>query len=175
MKVIQNGLARLRIDELVVKKGNGFFQQVAQPTVLLFSGLFQGAGGTQLHAGALSQPAQCLGEIPAFFLHHKSKDIAALIALAEAAPGAGIREDDKGGGARVAVEWAEAREIFPRPAQLHGFGDQVYDIEASLDFFYAAHLPWAGYLEKHWARLRPMFSPAKDYNLVPTRLFVRTL
>ena len=91
--------------------------------MLFFCSLLYGSGSMELHPGALCQTAQRFREIPAIFLHHEFEDVAALIALAEAAPGAGIREDDKSGGACIAVEGTETGVAFSGFAQLYSLGD----------------------------------------------------
>ena len=122
-----------RVEQVVAEEGDRVFQELAQVIVLFGGRLLLGGSRLELHAGFIGQEAQGLGKIPAFLLHHKAEDIAALVALPKAAPGAGIREDDKGRGARVGMERAEARVVLARPAQLHRLGDQVYDIDAGLD------------------------------------------
>ena len=121
------------VEQLVAVECDRFFQELAQVIVLFGGRLLLGRGRLELHAGFLRQEAQGLGKIPALFLHHIAEDIAALVALPEAAPGAGILEDDKSRGARVGMEGAKSRVVLPRAAQLHRLGDQVYDIDAGLD------------------------------------------
>ena len=117
-EVIQGGLARRGIQQRIAVKVDCLLQQVAQPVVFLELFLFFGGEFLQLDPGALRQAVQRFAEIDILLLHQELEDIAALVALTEAAPCARLRPDDKGRRARVAVERTEAGVVLARAAQL---------------------------------------------------------
>ena len=103
--------------ELVTVKSDRFFQQGTQVLVLFGGFLLLGRGRLELHAGFFGQGVQGLAEIPALFLHYITEDIAALVALPKAAPGARFGEDHEGRRARVGVEGAKAGVVLARTPQ----------------------------------------------------------
>jgi hypothetical protein len=116
-----------------------FFQQSAQAGVLFFLGLFFGRGRLEHHPGLLGQVLEGRGEVPTFFFHDELEDVPTLVALAEAAPGAGIGEDNEGRGARVGVEGAETGIVLAGAPQLHRLGDQLDDVESGFYFIGYRH------------------------------------
>ncbi len=93
-----------------------------------------------LHARALGQFLQRLAEVDALALHHELEDVAALVALTEAAPRARLGPDHEGGRMFVVVEGAESRIVAPRLAQLHPrLGDEVNDIDFGFDLVGGGH------------------------------------
>src|SRR5689334_12930186 len=99
-------------------KNDRVFKQNMEPVVsFLLFGCLSGKG-RDLHTGARRKLIERFLEIKVFTLHHKFEDIAALVALTEAAPGAGIRPDHEGGSVLVFVEGAKACIVPAGMAQL---------------------------------------------------------
>src|SRR3989304_5566744 len=68
-------------------------------------------------------------EIKVLALHDELKDIAAFIALTEAAPGAALRPDDERGRVLVVMERTKTRIVLARMAQFDtGLRDQICNI-----------------------------------------------
>ena len=65
--------------------------------MFFFLGLPCGVGRLKHHPGLLGQVLKRGGKVPALFLHHEFKNVAAFVALPKAAPGPGVREDYEAG------------------------------------------------------------------------------
>ena len=128
-----------RCGKMVTVERHGFFQQAAQALVGFFFLRLFGLVGFQFDPGAFRHGLQGFLEIPTFLLHYEPEDIAALVTLAETAPGLPVWRNDEGGGFLV-VEGAQAGIILSGAAQFHGFPDQVYDIDAGFDIINLGHL-----------------------------------
>jgi hypothetical protein len=115
-------------------------QQAAPVVEVVVALLLFGAARRERDAGALGQDAQGFGEVDAVALHDELKSVAALVALAEAAPVAALGPHRKGG--RVVLmrmEGAQPGEGAARLPQLDGLGDQFDQIEPALDVVNDAH------------------------------------
>ena len=115
---------------MMFEKRNRIFQQRAQALVSIFLFLALGRLRLQLDAGALRQMAQRFGKIPAFLLHHKLEDIAALVTLPKAAPRPRLWKDHKSWRTRIGVKRAETSVILTTLPQLHRLRHKVHNINA---------------------------------------------
>jgi hypothetical protein len=96
--------------------------------------------GRHFHAGACGEFVERLLEIEVLALHHELEDVAALVALTEAPPRAGLGPDHEGGRLLVVVERTEARIVLPGMAQFDtSLGDEVYDVDAGFDLINGGH------------------------------------
>src|SRR5690242_17068388 len=99
-------------------KNDRIFQQYMEPVVdfLLFGRLL--CKGWDLYAGARCEFIERFLEIKVLTLHHKLENIAPLVALTEATPGARIRPDHEGRRMLIFVEGTKARIVSASMAQL---------------------------------------------------------
>src|SRR6476469_5762653 len=121
-------------------KNDRVFKQNMEPVVdfLLFGRLL--CKGRDLHTGPRRKFIERFLEIKVLTLHHKLEDIATLIALTEATPGAGIRPDHEGGRMLIFVERAKACIVPAGMAQLDTrLRGKIHDIYFGLNLINDRH------------------------------------
>ena len=87
---------RLRgVDEEIAIIGDGEIEQIAQTFVFFFAFHILRRARLEFHSGARRQMFEGIAELPALFLHHEFKNVAAFVALTEAAPRSRFGPDHK--------------------------------------------------------------------------------
>ena len=127
-------------EQVTAVKDDGIFEQLAQVLIGLFllSRLLRESG--QIYTCPGRQLCKRILEFEVLPLHHKLKNIAALVALAKAAPCPGLRPDYKGRRMSIVVEWTEPRVIPARMAQFDtGLGHEVDNIYFGFDLINRGH------------------------------------
>jgi hypothetical protein len=102
--------------------------------------LFFWGWGFELDTRPLSERAKGVGKVPPFFFHQKLKDVSALVALTKAAPCTGFWKNYERRRACIGMKGAKASVILSRAAQLHRFGDQIYNFSPGFYLVYYGHI-----------------------------------
>ncbi len=127
-----------RRGQVVTVESQRIFEERAQALVGFLFFRFLGPVRFEFDPRPLRHVSQCFLEVPAFFLHYELENVAALPALAEAAPGLPVGGNDERG-CFLVVERAQAGIVLSGAAQLHGLSDQVYDVNAGFDLINLGH------------------------------------
>ncbi len=133
LQVRQGGRSLGGLQQVVAIKIHRRFEERTQAIEGFVLSPAFGGDWLQSHPGALRQVAQGFRKIPALFLHHEAEDVTALVALTEAAPGAGFREDGESGRTRVGMKWAKAGIALSGTSQFDRFGDEIDDVDPGFD------------------------------------------
>ena len=78
-------------------------------------------------------------KVDALALHDEFVNVAALAALAETTPGAGIGENDESRRTGIGVERAKTGIVLTGAFEIHALGDNIHNIQAVFDFFDRIH------------------------------------
>ncbi len=140
VQIVKRFFSRCGFQHLLAVKCDSGFHNINQGVAFLVVFFISLSLWFECNTGFISQLFECFLEIKVIPLHHKAKQITALIALPKAAPGLWIGEDDKCRRASIAVKWAKADIVFASSFEFDRLTDNINQVDSLFDVFYYCHI-----------------------------------